>query len=61
MLILNICRVGCGKSSLLQCLIGEMKHNTSKRPSVDISGDISFVSQKPWIMNATVKENILFG
>jgi len=54
-------RVGCGKSSVLQSLIGEMKHTSEKKPSVEISGDISFVSQKPWIMNATVKENILFG
>ncbi|KAL4503360.1 hypothetical protein ABPG72_000966 [Tetrahymena utriculariae] len=56
--------VGCGKSSLLQSLIGEMKYddqNEYTMPKVEINGDISLVNQKPWILNATVKDNIVFG
>jgi ABC-type multidrug transport system fused ATPase/permease subunit len=30
-------------------------------PSVQINGSTSLVTQKPWIINATVKDNILFG
>ncbi|KAL4454971.1 hypothetical protein ABPG74_006353 [Tetrahymena malaccensis] len=56
--------VGCGKSSLLQSVIGEMKYddqNELNMPKVEINGDISLVNQKPWILNATVKDNIIFG
>ncbi|EAS00380.2 ABC transporter C family protein (macronuclear) [Tetrahymena thermophila SB210] len=56
--------VGCGKSSLLQSIIGEMKYdeqNEFNMPQVEINGDISLVNQKPWILNATVKDNIVFG
>lgn len=31
------------------------------RPRVEIDGDIGLVSQKVWILNDTVRENILFG
>lgn len=30
-------------------------------PQVNFNPSLSFVSQKPWIRNATLKENILFG
>ncbi|ORX75012.1 P-loop containing nucleoside triphosphate hydrolase protein [Linderina pennispora] len=51
-------RVGSGKSSLLSAICSEM-------PIADgtglVSGKIGYVSQKPWIMNATVRDNVLFG
>lgn len=28
---------------------------------VAVSGSIAYVSQQPWILNATIRENILFG
>jgi ATP-binding cassette subfamily C (CFTR/MRP) protein 1 len=28
---------------------------------VSVSGNIAYVPQTPWIMNATLKQNILFG
>jgi ABC-type multidrug transport system fused ATPase/permease subunit len=34
--------------------------NTSKS-EVSINGSIAYCSQVPWIMNDTVKNNILFG
>lgn len=50
--------VGSGKSSILSALVGEMR----KGPGlVRLSGTIGFCAQVPWIMNATVRENILFG
>jgi len=53
--------VGSGKTSLFNSLLGEMHHNLSSIPSIEINGSIAFVSQKPWIINATIKENIIFG
>ncbi len=54
--------VGSGKSSLLFSLAGEMKvpDNTSP-PEIVINGDVSHVPQQSWILNATVKKNIIFG
>ncbi|KAG5635613.1 hypothetical protein H0H81_010631 [Sphagnurus paluster] len=51
-------RVGSGKSSILQSLIGEMRKT---RGEVAFGGTVSYVAQAPWIRNATVRENILFG
>lgn len=51
-------KVGCGKSSLLSCLAGEMYHKLGSE--VKISGEIAYVSQKAWIMSKSIKENILF-
>ena len=40
--------------------MGEMLFDAKKPPTVEISGSISYVSQKPWIINATIKDNIVF-
>ncbi|TXT15664.1 hypothetical protein VHUM_00167 [Vanrija humicola] len=50
--------IGSGKSSLLQGLMGEMRRTDGK---VMFSGSTSLCAQTPWIQNATVRENILFG
>ncbi|CAF0741409.1 unnamed protein product [Adineta ricciae] len=50
--------VGAGKSSLLAALLGEMN---KARGYVSISGLIAYVPQTAWIMNTTLKDNILFG
>lgn len=52
--------VGCGKSSLLYALLGELQKQSGV---VNISSDlkIAYVSQQAWIQNSTVKDNILFG
>nr|QFR37209.1 ABC transporter [Cyberlindnera americana] len=56
-------RVGSGKSTFLQALLGHLpaKGLNGKKPSIDIYGSIAYCSQVPWIMNTTLKENILFG
>ncbi|CAD8170443.1 unnamed protein product [Paramecium octaurelia] len=54
--------VGSGKSSLIQSLLGEMIYNMDDdKPIINITGSIAYVGQKPWIQNATVQDNILFG
>ncbi|KAJ4474268.1 multidrug resistance-associated ABC transporter [Lentinula aciculospora] len=50
--------VGSGKSSILNALIGEMRRT---RGEVVFGGTVSYVPQTPWIRNATLKENVLFG
>jgi ABC-type transport system involved in cytochrome bd biosynthesis fused ATPase/permease subunit len=52
--------VGSGKSSLFHALFGEMMHEKENPPSISINGSVSYVSQKPWVLNDTVKDNILF-
>ncbi|KAI0071668.1 multidrug resistance-associated ABC transporter [Panus rudis PR-1116 ss-1] len=51
-------RVGSGKSSLLQALIGEMRRTRGKAV---FSSTLAYVPQAAWIMNATLRDNILFG
>ncbi|KAJ3096968.1 hypothetical protein HDU97_005396, partial [Phlyctochytrium planicorne] len=50
--------VGAGKSSLISGLLGEMYKSEGE---VKMIGSVAYVSQTPWIMNATLRENILFG
>ncbi|QLQ82390.1 hypothetical protein HG537_0H01520 [Torulaspora globosa] len=51
-------KVGSGKSALIQSLLGDLYR---VKGSAAVHGRIAYVSQVPWIMNGTVKENILFG
>ena len=50
--------VGCGKSSLLSALLGEMM---CLGGTVRVCGSIAYHSQQPWILNASIRENICFG
>ncbi|KAI4312632.1 hypothetical protein MLD38_037434 [Melastoma candidum] len=50
--------VGSGKSSLLSCILGEMKKVSGQ---VKVSGTKAYVPQSPWILTGDVRENILFG
>ncbi|PQE32064.1 abc metal ion transporter protein [Rutstroemia sp. NJR-2017a WRK4] len=51
-------RVGAGKSSFLQVLLGDL---WKVKGQVIVHGQTAYAAQQPWIMNASVKENILFG
>ncbi|KAF8929241.1 Multidrug resistance-associated protein 1 [Dissophora ornata] len=51
-------RVGQGKSSLLSAIINDMYKIHGK---VQISGRVAYVPQQAWIINKTLKDNILFG
>ncbi|KAG0280370.1 hypothetical protein BGZ95_010380 [Linnemannia exigua] len=51
-------RVGQGKSSLLNAIIGEMY---KQEGTIRVRGRVAFVPQQAFITNATVRENIIFG
>ncbi|XP_066521778.1 ATP-binding cassette sub-family C member 3 isoform X2 [Hoplias malabaricus] len=50
--------VGCGKSSLVSALLGEMEKMDGQ---ISVRGSVAYVPQQAWIQNATVRDNILFG
>ncbi|XP_065575834.1 ATP-binding cassette sub-family C member 5-like isoform X13 [Artemia franciscana] len=57
--LVGICGpVGSGKSSLLSAILGQLKLDSGE---VGVRGSIAYVPQQAWIMNATLKENIIFG
>uniref|UniRef100_A0A8B9CRU4 Multidrug resistance-associated protein 1 n=1 Tax=Anser brachyrhynchus TaxID=132585 RepID=A0A8B9CRU4_9AVES len=57
-LIAVVGQVGCGKSSLLSALLGEMD---KKEGYVVVKGSVAYVPQQAWVQNATLKDNIIFG
>ncbi|KAF7705073.1 hypothetical protein HF521_020359 [Silurus meridionalis] len=50
--------VGCGKTSLMSALLGEMEKLDGQ---ISIKGSVAYVPQQAWIQNATLRDNILFG
>ncbi|KAG5262648.1 hypothetical protein AALO_G00277310 [Alosa alosa] len=50
--------VGCGKSSLVSALLGEMEKLEGQ---ITVKGSVAYVPQQAWIQNATLRDNILFG
>lgn len=55
-LVCVVGKVGAGKSAFLKVLLGELSGGT-----VQITGSVAYCAQVPFITNASVKENILFG
>ena len=51
-------KVGSGKSSLVSALLGEM---TKVEGRVSVDGSVAYVAQTAWIINATLKDNVLMG
>ena len=51
-------KVGAGKSSLLLSLMGEID---KLKGSVKLSGSLSYAAQSACVLNATVRDNILYG
>ncbi|XP_054266785.1 ATP-binding cassette sub-family C member 5-like isoform X5 [Macrosteles quadrilineatus] len=57
--LIGVCgQVGAGKSSLLSAALGQLKMDCGK---VSREGTCAYVSQQAWILNATLRENVLFG
>ncbi|KAF9017850.1 hypothetical protein BDZ89DRAFT_1094212 [Hymenopellis radicata] len=55
---------GSGKTSLLMALLGEMHFIPSGPGSwynLPREGGVAYAAQESWVLNATIKENILFG
>jgi ATP-binding cassette, subfamily C (CFTR/MRP), member 1 len=57
-LVAVIGTVGCGKSSLLAALAGDMRKTSGE---VMLGARRAFCPQYAWIQNATVRDNIVFG
>ncbi|EEC47522.1 predicted protein [Phaeodactylum tricornutum CCAP 1055/1] len=51
-------RVGSGKSTLCSAILGETLLQSGE---VQVKGKIAYASQSAWILNATLRDNILFG
>lgn len=51
-------RVGSGKSTLISAILGD---NFKVSGQLILRGNIAYVPQQPWIMNATLRDNIIFG
>jgi ABC-type multidrug transport system fused ATPase/permease subunit len=58
-LIAVVGAVGSGKSSLIQAIIGEMRCESDTAPVV--RGKTSYAPQTAWIVNDTLRGNIVFG
>ncbi|KAK6204305.1 P-loop containing nucleoside triphosphate hydrolase protein [Scheffersomyces amazonensis] len=52
--------IGTGKTSLLNAIAGFMKLDNPSNGKVKVYDELIFCSA-PWVQNATVRENILFG
>ncbi len=57
-LVAVVGRVGAGKSSLFEAILGNMVQNEGQ---FSAGGRVSFVPQNPWCQNLTLRESILFG
>ncbi|XP_075994564.1 ATP-binding cassette sub-family C member 10 isoform X2 [Genypterus blacodes] len=60
-LVVVVGKVGCGKSSLLAALTGELHRIGGVVYVAGREGGFGLASQEPWIQHATVRDNILFG
>ncbi|XP_029471856.1 multidrug resistance-associated protein 5 isoform X1 [Rhinatrema bivittatum] len=57
--LVGICgSVGSGKTSLISAILGQM---TLLEGSIAVNGTFAYVAQQAWILNATLRNNILFG
>ncbi|XP_070499202.1 probable multidrug resistance-associated protein lethal(2)03659 [Chironomus tepperi] len=51
-------KVGSGKSSVLQAILGELPITKGK---IEVNGKVSYAAQEPWLFSGSVRQNILFG
>lgn len=54
-------RVGAGKSSILNAILGGIPLVENPNSSIFVNGKIAYCPQNPCIFNTTIRENILFG
>jgi ABC-type multidrug transport system fused ATPase/permease subunit len=50
--------VGCGKTTFLNAILGEVKRESG---DISVNGSIGYSLQNPWIQNGTLRKNVLFG
>ncbi|XP_028587595.1 ATP-binding cassette sub-family C member 5 isoform X2 [Podarcis muralis] len=57
--LVGICgSVGSGKTSFISAILGQM---TLLEGSISVDGTFAYAAQQAWILNATLRDNILFG
>ncbi|XP_077460374.1 ATP-binding cassette sub-family C member 10 isoform X2 [Stigmatopora argus] len=54
-------KVGCGKSSFLAAISGELSRHSGVVYVADREHGLALATQEPWIQHASVRDNILFG
>ncbi|KAJ2808735.1 hypothetical protein H4R20_000680 [Coemansia guatemalensis] len=57
-LVAVIGRVGSGKTSLVSAILGDLNKCSGR---VKVCGSTAYVAQESWILNATLRDNILFS
>ncbi|XP_042894914.1 ATP-binding cassette sub-family C member 4-like isoform X1 [Parasteatoda tepidariorum] len=50
--------VGCGKTSLLMSILGELPITSGE---VKVRGKVAYAAQEAWVFGGTVKQNVIFG
>ncbi|KAG8186529.1 hypothetical protein JTE90_023957 [Oedothorax gibbosus] len=50
--------VGCGKTSLLMSILGELPIVSGE---VKVRGKVAYASQEPWVFGGSVRQNVIFG
>jgi ATP-binding cassette subfamily C (CFTR/MRP) protein 10 len=60
-LVAVIGKSGSGKTSLIMSILNELQFPKESNIKFAVNGNIALVTQKPWIRNDTLMENILFG
>jgi ABC-type lipoprotein export system ATPase subunit len=51
--------VGCGKSSVLAALLGQIRQVRGE--TVRVYGTTAYMSQEAWLLNLTLRDNVTFG
>ena len=50
--------VGCGKSSLLLAILGELRRTSGSQA---VRGSVAYCAQQAWILAGTLRDNVTFG
>ena len=54
-------KIRSGKSSILNALMGEMRVSNPLKTSIHVNGTVSYQGQNPWLINGTIKDNVLLN
>ena len=57
-MVMVVGKVGSGKSTLLSGLLGDAVRLGGR---ARVSGSVAYVPQQAWVLNATLRDNVLFG